>query len=104
MQLAEPVFIETACTFEHEGQTFESGGAVVTPDYLVAYPGEAGRLNDWHGRQLGTWRPVASWRVHSYVGGMMYQIEATVGGVTYTGRGFGVGMLFNGKRKAEGRR
>lgn len=93
-------YIETDCTFVHADRTFESGGAVVAADYLVAYPGERGVLNDWHGRPLGGWRPVASWRVHSYVGGMMYQIEATVAGVTYTGRGYGVGMLFSGKRKA----
>lgn len=30
----------------------------------------------------------------------MYQIEATVDGITYTGRGAGVGMIYKGKRKA----
>lgn len=30
----------------------------------------------------------------------MLQIEATVDGVTYTGRGFGEDMVYRGKRKA----
>lgn len=94
------MFIEQDCRFEHAGRTFESGGAVVTPDYAVAYPGKDGKLTDWHGHELGTWRAVASWRVNSYVGSRMYQIEATIAGVTYTGRGFGEGMLWRGHRKA----
>ena len=94
-------YVETDCTIEHEGRTFEAGGAIVTPDRILAYPGEGGVLTDWHGRQLGTWREVARWRVHSWIGSHMCQIEARVDGVTYTGRGFGVGCIYRGKRKAE---
>ena len=96
-------YVETDCTVEHEGRTFEAGGAVVTPDRILAYPGAGGVLRDWHGRQLGSWREVASWRMARWspIGGwVMRQIEARVDGVTYTGRGFGVGCIYRGKRKA----
>ncbi len=101
--------VETDCTFTYEGRKFTCGGAVVTPDRIVAYPGKpdrglftstpGGPLNDWHGREIGRYRIVSSWRVNSYVGSHMNQIEATVDGVTYTGRGFGEGMIYQGKRK-----
>lgn len=95
--------IEKDCVIEHEGRKFESGGSVVTDNYLIAYPGKGGVLKTWHGKPIGTWRIVASWRVNSAYGSYMHQIEATVDGITYTGRGFGEGMIFKGKRKS-GRR
>ena len=96
-----PSYVETDCTFTHDGQAFESGGAVVTPDSCVAYPKPGGVLGDWHGRDIGTWRAVATWRTpRSFYSSSMSQIEATVDGVTYTGRGAGVGMIFKGRRKA----
>lgn len=97
---------ETDCTFRHEGREFASGGAVVTASHIVAYPAANGELQDWHGKPLGTWRSVASWPVRSFIGDRMYQIEARVDGQTYTGRGFGEGMLYRGKAKAvrKGRR
>lgn len=93
-------YVETDCTITHDGQVFESGGAVVTPDRLIAYPGANGTLTDWHGNAIGTWKSTASWRVDSFIGTHMHQIEARVDGVDYTGRGFGKGMLYRGKRKA----
>ena len=40
-------------------------------------------------------------RIWSHIGGWnMHQIEAVIDGVTYTGRGFRVGMIWRGKRKA----
>jgi hypothetical protein len=92
-------FIEQACDFTHEGKTFSAGGAVVTPDYLIAYPGKDGVLHDWHGNAIGRWASVSSWRVNSYMGERMHQIEATVDGTRYTGRGFGVGMIYKGRTK-----
>lgn len=81
--------------------TFVAAGAVVTPDRIVAYPAENGLLCDWHGNVIGTYRIVATWKTpRSYVSSTMHQIEARVNGVTYTGRGAGVGMSFTGKRKA----
>ena len=97
-------YIETDCTIEHEGHKFESGGAVVTETYIIAYPGANGVLNDWHGKPLGTWRAVASWPTpRSFVASRMYQIEARVGGVTYTGRGTGEGMVYKGRVKRTAR-
>ena len=93
-------FVEADCVLEHEGRSFESGGAVVTDGFVVAYPAAGGVLQDWHGNAIGSWRLVASWPVWSYMGSTMHQIEARVGGVVYTGRGFGVGCIYRGRRKA----
>jgi hypothetical protein len=93
-------FVEQNCDFTHEGRTFTSGGAVVTPDLIVAYPKANGVLGDWHGNDIGTWCATSTWRTpRSYVSSTMSQIEATVNGVTYTGRGAGIGMIFKGKPK-----
>ncbi len=111
-------YIERDCVFTHEGRSFESGGAIVTPDRIVAYVGPliGGRgfngqlgsehpyhaLHDWHGAKLGTIRLTSSWRTpRSYVASRMYQAYATVNGVTYTGRTCGEGMVFTGKRCAK---
>jgi hypothetical protein len=73
---------------------------VVTPDLITAYPDKDGVLNDWKGNPLGTWRATSTWRTpRSFFSDTMSQIEATVDGVTYTGRGAGIGMVFNGRRK-----
>lgn len=95
----ETVYVERDCTFTFEGRTFESGGAIVTDDAIVAYPRENGVLGDWHGNPIGTWKVTSSWPVRSYIGSRMYQIRATLDdGRTYTGRGFGEGMIYRGKR------
>ena len=107
-------YVETNCVIEHEGRKFEFGGAIVTPERIVAYVGPiiGGRgfegrlgseppyreLRDWHGAKLGTIRLTKSWRVRSYVGSRMYQAYATVDGVLYTGRTFGEGMSFTGRK------
>lgn len=96
-----PVYVEQDCTVIHNGSKFSSGGAVVTPDHVIAYPDKHGNLTDWHGNKIGTCRSVASWRVESFLGTHMHQIEATVNGIIYTGRGFGAGMIYKGKRKAK---
>ena len=104
--IAQPgVYVEPDCTFTHEGGSFTAGGAVVTPERIIAYPGKAGVLKDWHGNAIGTWRATATWRTpRSYVAGTMSQIVAKVNGATYTGRGAGEGMIFQGKRMARERR
>ncbi len=58
-------------------------------------------LTDWHGNHIGTVFLGRGWRVNSYVGERMYQAYATVNGVKYTGRTFGEGMSFKGKRCAK---
>lgn len=93
-------YVETGCVFEHDGRSFESGGAVVTAERAIAYPAAGGILNDWHGRPLGAWRATSSWRVNSYMGTRMYQIQARINGVLYTGRGFGEGCIWTGRRMA----
>lgn len=94
-------YLERDCTFTHEGKTFEAGGAVVTPERIIAYPLSKGILGDWHGSPIGRWRIIAQWKTpRSWMSSTMYQIEATVDGITYTGRGAGVGMIYKGKRKA----
>lgn len=108
------IFVETDCIVEHKGRKFEAGGAIVTPDRIVAYVGkvEGGRgfegrlgsepayrtLTDWHGNRIGTIRLGEGWRIRSYLSDRMYQAYATVNGVTYTGRTLGEGMSFSGKR------
>src|SRR5262245_10359732 len=94
-------YTETDCTFEFNGQTFEAGGAVVTPERIVAYLDGGCLLTDWHGKVIGSYRVTSSWATpRSYVSSRQYQIEAVVDGVTYTGRSAGVGMIVKGKRKA----
>jgi len=104
---------ESNCTIEHEGRKFTSGGAHIDPVYLIGYPASpegyqptagvrcnGGPLCDWHGNVIGSWRATRSWPVRSWIGSRMFQIYATVQGRTYTGRGFGTGMLFRGRRIA----
>jgi hypothetical protein len=95
---AMKTFIEKDCTIEHEGRKFEAGGAVVTSDFLIAYPKENGVLGDWHGNAIGTWRVLSSWKIRSFYADRMYSLEARVNGVRYVGRGMGVGMSLKAKR------
>ena len=100
--MTDTPYVEQDCTFHFQGKDFTSGGAFVSPDYIIAYPAKDGILNDWHGKPLGTWRAISSWKLPltAWVSDRMYQIEATVNGVKYTGRGCGIGMIYRGKRKA----
>lgn len=93
-----PAYVEKNCTFTHEGQTFEAGGAIVTKGRITAYLGKNGVLTDWHGNALGTYRIVSTWKTpRSFVSSTMHQVHAKVDGQTYTGRSAGVGMVFNGR-------
>ena len=96
-------YVETDCTIEHEGRKFTSGGAVVTDAYLIAYPNKDGILQDWHGKQIGTYRVISSrpavfFGHRSCWGSTYYFMRATVDGKCYSLRGFGVGMIAKGKR------
>lgn len=98
--LKRALYIEQDCTFEAQGRKFTSGGAIVSPNYIIAYPRENGVLGNWHGEPIGTWRAVSTWKTpRSYMSSTMSQIEATVNGIRYTGRGAGEGMIFKGKAK-----
>ena len=109
-------YVEQDCTIEVEGRKFTAGGAVVTEDFIVAYPGKIiphsgigcsnykprRELRDWHGNVIGTCFFSSTWETpRSWVSGEMHQIYATVNGVTYTGRGAGEGMAFRGRRVKE---
>ncbi len=89
-------YIESDCAIEHNGQKFESGGAIVTPDYIVAYPAKDGVLKDWHGKQIGTYRIISS-RPAVFFGERFYFMRAQVSGREYSLRGFGDGMIAKGK-------
>jgi hypothetical protein len=95
------IYIERDCIWTHEGRGYEAGGAIVTPDHIIAYPAADGVLCDWHGAVLGTWRATSTWKLpRSWMSATMSAITARVGGVTYKGRGCGVGMIYRGKRSA----
>lgn len=66
---------------------------------FLGYPMKGGILGDFQSNPIGTWRSVSAWRVNSWIGTHMHQIEAVIDGVTYTGRGFGEGMALTGKPK-----
>jgi hypothetical protein len=95
-------FVEQNCVITHEGKSFESGGAVVTENYLVAYPDKNGVLKDWHGNQIGTYKTISS-RIARFFGRMSWQgskyyyMRGFVNGKAYALRGFGEGMVAKGK-------
>ena len=97
-------YIEQDCTFTHNGKSFTSGGAIVTPSYLMAYPSKGGMLTDWHGNAIGTYsiigtRPAVFFGRRSWQGSTYYYMRAHLhDGSTYSLRGFGIGMLAMGKR------
>lgn len=41
-------YVEQDCTIEHNGQTFEAGGAVVTNDIIYGYVVDR-TIRNWHG-------------------------------------------------------
>jgi hypothetical protein len=99
-------FIETNCTITGpNGNTFESGGAQITPDHCIAYVGaklchNRYNLTDWHGNIIGKITITATWPLRNCLySDTMSQAIATVDGATYTGRTAGPGMIFRGKRK-----
>jgi hypothetical protein len=95
-------YIETNCTIEHNGRKFTCGGAFVSPTHLIAYPADNGRLNDWHGNQIGTYSITSSREAiffgrRSWMASRYYFMRATVNLQRYSLRGFGKGMIARGK-------
>lgn len=85
-------------TIIHEGKEWSAMGSVVTDSYCVGYLGKDGRLTNWNGAVIGTYRVTSMWRTpRSYVSATMNQVYATVNGRTYQGRSAGEGMVFRGK-------
>lgn len=96
-------YVETDCTIEHEGRKFESGGAVVSEQFVIGYPGKfvtgVAPLQDWHGKTIGTCCILSTWKTpRSFVSSTMSSIECWVKGVRYVGRGAGEGMILRAKR------
>jgi hypothetical protein len=103
--LAEDVYIEKDCTVEFEGKKFTEGGAFVSPVYAIGYLKfdreylyATGKVTTWHGEYLGEAQIVARWKVKSYMADEMMQVICIINGVKYTGRSFGNGMIWKGKR------
>lgn len=111
----EATYLEQDCVFTHEGRSYESGGAVVTPDFAIGYTkfsrdetlvngrryapmnGTPVEILNWHGDQvLGSGWIVRSWRRFSYLSTFQYQIQACINGVWYTGRTSGNWMIWKG--------
>ena len=90
----------------HDGKEYSALGSVVTPDRLVAYMGKKFAptlcfITTWEGTVIGAGRIRSTWTTpRSYISSEMYQVEAVVNGVHYTGRCAGDGMIFKGKRVA----
>ncbi len=94
-------FVEKDCTFEFDGRTFESGGAVVSAQHIVVYPRSDGKVCDWHGNVLGEAFVLSSWRIpRSFMAARMYSFAVYVNGVRYVGRGAGNGMILKAKRSS----
>jgi hypothetical protein len=94
----QPAFVEQSCVINHNGRKFESGGAVVTTERIVAYLGKSGVLTDWHGNSLGSYRVVSTWKTpRSFMSSTMSAVHAYVGERVYKGRSAGEGMVFFGK-------
>lgn len=96
-------YIEKDCTVKHKDKEFTAGGAIVSDDYCICYPGKDGRLNDWHGRQIGVYkivssRPAVFFGYRSYMADRYYYMRAKIDGRVYAIRGFGIGMIARGKR------
>lgn len=75
------------------------GGYPSCPEPRCGDPSSWAPFNDWFGAKIGRYRIVSAWPVNSYIGSHMMQIEVEVDGALYTGRGFGGGMSWQGKRK-----
>jgi hypothetical protein len=98
--MAQPFnsYVEQDCSLMVHDRTVTAGGAVVTPDLLIAYLGENGVLTDWNGRAIGTYKITHAWRTpNSHVSDKMFQVQATVQGRKYTGRSAGVHMTYRGR-------
>lgn len=94
-------YVEIDCIFEHAGRKFESGGAVITPDYIVCYPRSDGKVCDWHGNVLGEAFVLSSWHTpRSFLAARMYSFAVYIQGVRYVGRGAGNGMILRAKRSS----
>jgi hypothetical protein len=78
---------------------------MIDQDYAIGYLrfdreylNARGEVRTWKGESLGTARITSIWRVYSYRGSRMMQVECRIRGKRYTGRSFGNGLIWRGKR------
>lgn len=105
-------FVETGCTIEHAGRTFEAGGAFVSDDRIICYakeptdrpetkdwtPLSGWTFTDWKGNQIAAGAVTSTWRVGPYHTKMYSFIIRMPDGRIFYGRGQGSGMVVTGKR------
>ena len=61
--------------------------------------GRIGRLTDWYGKVIGTYRITSVWPTpRSYVSHIQCQVDGFIDGVKYTGRSGGSGLSWVGRR------
>lgn len=89
-------------TVTMDGHTFTASAGHVLPDHASAYISTDGLfLQQWDGHTLARLTRTALWQTpRSLDSPEMWQVEATIHGVRYTGRTSGPGFIWNGKRKA----
>ena len=98
-----------ACTNDMRGRVQQFEILRDLPERFTAYVGDVASpgvryVTVWTGLPVGTCRLGAGWKANSYTGSRMYQIEAHIGGRTYTGRCWGWGMMVNLRETAASKR
>lgn len=69
---------------------------------VLGYMGIAGKMTDWHGKTIGTYKTVSTWKVpNGWISGKMHQLDVKIGGKIYSARSSGVHMAVTGKLKAK---
>lgn len=98
--------------FVHDGQEYRSGGSFVSPTHLIGYVTQDNFLRSWDSTKiLGRYqersrRPAVFFGHRSHWSTTYhYGRVTTPDGAVYSGSGFGVGVLWRGKRmKANAKR
>ena len=79
------------------GYVADLGGPEKPAGFAVEYP--YGAITEWNGQIIGKVLTYRSWPTpRNYVSSRMYQIEALIDGVIYTGRSGGSGLIWKGKK------
>lgn len=94
-------FVERGCTIQHEGRSFEAGGAYrVGAKALVYVSSDNGSVSTWKGERLGTvvsatpvrlsvWSPMCGTKMYAY------RVVMDADGSVWYGRGMGEGMCLS---------
>ena len=94
-------FVERDCTIQHDGRSFEAGGAYrVGTKALVYVSADGTRVTTWKGERLGTvvsatpvklsqWSPMCGAKMYAY------RVVMDADGSVWSGRGMGEGMCLS---------